>query len=334
MARLVLSALLLNSVLGVCDFRKPGHLANDLLRLADAHLLGNRDAFKELSALEGMRGMEGGGALSFVLFSAAGNSDLPTLASRVYETALFGPRAPGSVPGAGVLHLDLGRHAAAAEAGHLDVDAAKVEIRRQLVAAAARCPLRTLVTVSGAHMLRGGAVQVLDAFMGVLDGRRGTLAGATPASFTFLLLMPTLAAAPVAASGGDPPGDWKEQLERAWAFAGVEFTPGALVGRLSAAVSLRAPAQVDMGAALAQLSAEERVAPSGEPGSYVVKVAVLVLLALLVVRSGATPSTQTAHKKKLTPANPNPNPKGSAPPVAAPTTRRTRASKQLKKERF
>ena len=71
MARLVLSALLLNSVLGVCDFRKPGHLANDLLRLADAHLLGNRDAFKELSALEGMRGMEGGGALSFVLLLLA-----------------------------------------------------------------------------------------------------------------------------------------------------------------------------------------------------------------------------------------------------------------------
>ena len=64
MARLVLSALLLNSVLGVCDFRKPGHLANDLR-------LGNRDAFKELSALEGMRGMEGGGALSFVLLLLA-----------------------------------------------------------------------------------------------------------------------------------------------------------------------------------------------------------------------------------------------------------------------
>ena len=111
----------------------------------------------------------------------------------------------------------------------------------------------------------------------------------------------------------------------------MEFTPGALVGRLSAAVSLRAPAQVDMGAALVQLSAEERVAPSGESGSYVVPVAVLVLLALLVVRSGATPSTQTAHKKKPTPANPNP--KGSAPPVAAPT-RRTRASSKLKKERF
>ena len=283
-----------------CTFRKAPALAKSLGRLAEAHLPGNGPAFTTLGGLETMRALEDGGAVSLVLFSVASNAQLPAAAAHVYEVAMFGTaRAAGAAASAaGVLHMDLGVYAAAEQ---LEVDTAKTALRRQLTDAVARCPLRTLVVISGAHLLRGDAVQLLDAFMGVLDGRRGTLTGADPGTLTFLFLMPTLALGEGA--DGMAPHDWKERLERAWAFEGPEFTAGALVGRLSAAVSLRTAKPVNLESTLAGLSTEarldaDRIASSGYAGWM----GGALLVAFLFSSRGGGAQAKAAPRKTASPA--------------------------------
>ena len=123
---------------------------------------------------------------------------------------------------------------------------------------------RALVLVRNAHRLSGTKVQLLDALMSVLDGERAELESlgggkeTVVTGITLVFSMPTLQASPRAATAQEvpsqpspasvststePPSDWREQLERMWSFDGPEFTPAALVGRLSGAVALRMPPQ-------------------------------------------------------------------------------------------
>lgn len=171
-------------------------------------------------------------------------------------TALFGDRpAPHATQVADLARL-LAADGALERRSNYEV---KEALRSALAAPLRACPSRSLVVVRNVQALDDAALPVLDVFLDPLNGRRAQFQSLDCANAVFLFLFHVDTASSDTNDARDSSataaanasrlwterdgGAWREFLMRRWtrpaeAHAAEEFTPQALVGRLTAGFAL------------------------------------------------------------------------------------------------
>ncbi|OQR97683.1 hypothetical protein ACHHYP_10142 [Achlya hypogyna] len=110
------------------------------------------------------------------------------------------------------------------------------EIHSRLARVVGKCSKRSMLVIENLQALPPGKLTALDIFLDSLAGKRapfqaeaGDTIDTTNTLFVFLFQ-----------TSGGLGRPWKEYMEAAWAFEGVEFTPSALIGRISEVSRARA----------------------------------------------------------------------------------------------
>jgi hypothetical protein len=189
------------------------------------------------------------GPLALALFSNSSGA-LDALAA-VVATALFGDRpSPHSTQVADLAQL-LAADGALERRNNYEI---KQALRSALAIPLRACPSRSLVVVRNVQALDDAALPVLDVFLDPLNGRRAQFQSLDCANSVFLFLFQvdtTSGNTSESATAANASrlwterdgGAWREFLVRRWTrpaetHAVEEFTPQALVGRLTAGLTL------------------------------------------------------------------------------------------------
>ncbi|KDO23862.1 hypothetical protein SPRG_11293 [Saprolegnia parasitica CBS 223.65] len=157
--------------------------------------------------------------LSLLLLSQNAHNELLLSRDIVARTYFSDPS-----PSAPMATVDL------AHLSHHSTSEIQREIHSTLVHIVRASPMRSMLVIENLQTLPSTKLTALDIFLDTLQGKRAPFQAAsgdtidtTGTVFLFLFTTPT----PI----GDAP--WREYMETAWAFEGVEFTTSALIGRIS-----------------------------------------------------------------------------------------------------